>query len=84
VNCVANETTEATGISKTLVFKVCSESLRGTLVNQSKTRQNKVRKKRREVKYDDFFRNPMRRKLYFQNKQPTLNGIMTANNKEGS
>jgi hypothetical protein len=51
VNWIVSETAEATGISKTSVFKIRTESVRGPLVTPSKKRQsNGVRRNSRKVK----------------------------------
>jgi hypothetical protein len=86
VNWIVSETAETTGISKTSVFKIRSESARGPLVTPNKKRQIKgVRRNSGEVKYDDFIRSSIRRKVhefYFRNQPPTLNLVLTATNKD--
>jgi hypothetical protein len=65
VNWIVSETTEGTGVSKTSVFKISSESARGPLVTPNKKRQSKgVRRNSGEVKYDDFIRSSIRRKVH--------------------
>jgi hypothetical protein len=55
-------------------------------VTPNKKIQSKgVRRNSREVKYDDFIRSSMRRKVhefYFRNQPPTLNSVLTAINKD--
>jgi hypothetical protein len=86
VNWIVSETTEATGILATSVFKICSESARGPLVTPNKKRQSKgLCRNRREVKYDDIIRSSIRQKVnefYFRNQPPTLNSILNAINKD--
>jgi hypothetical protein len=69
-----------------LVCKIRSESARGPLVTPNKKRQSKgLRRNNREVKYDDFIRSSIRRKVYefyFRNQTPTLNSILNAINKD--
>jgi hypothetical protein len=79
-----------TGLSslafRKLVSKIRSESARGPLVTPNKKRQSKgLRRNNREVKYDDFIRSSIRRKVYefyFRNQTPTLNSILNAINKD--
>jgi hypothetical protein len=55
-------------------------------VTPDKKRQSKgVRRNNREVKYDDFIRSSIRRKVhefYFRNQPPALNSVLTAINKD--
>jgi hypothetical protein len=61
VNWIVSETTESTGISKTYVFKIRSESVRNPLVIPNKRQSKWLRRNNREVKYDDFIRSSIRR-----------------------
>jgi hypothetical protein len=77
VNWIVSETTAATGISRTSVFKIRSESARDPLVTPNKKRQSKGI----VGKHDDIIRSSMRRKVhefYFRNQPPTLNSILDA------
>lgn len=86
VSWVVSETAEATGISEKSVYSIRRQSSRGPVLTPSKKRQRKRKQKNsRELKYDEFTRSCIRRKVhsfFLRNQPPTLNAILAEVNKD--
>jgi hypothetical protein len=65
ISWLAAETATATGTSKNTVFDIQSEAARGPLrTSNNKRRSRGIRSNSRKVKYNDFVRSGIRRKVH--------------------